>query len=64
MATKQELSAAYNESTERVYRILDEDGVNMADATVRLTALGWVYQDNVDGFELLSADDAARLIDG
>lgn len=59
---KQELSAAYNESNEPVHTIVDEEGDNMANATVRLAARGWVYQDDVDGFELLSAEDADRLI--
>lgn len=62
MATKQELRAAYEASSEPVHQILDEDGDNMADATLRQTALGWIYQDNVDGFELMDDDNAQRLL--
>ena len=62
MNTKQELREAYDTSTQPEHRIVDEDGANMANATLRQTDLGWVYQDDVDGFELLSAEDAERLL--
>lgn len=37
--------------------VLNEDGVNMANTEVRLTAIGYVYVDNVDGYELISESE-------
>lgn len=60
---RQRLSEAYDASQEPIYRIVDEDGDNVAEATLRHTPLGWVYQDEVDGFDLLTDADAAILIE-
>lgn len=44
-----------------VFLVLDEEGVNMADAQVRQLPTGsWLYVDDVDGWDVLT--DVSRLI--
>lgn len=57
MVTKDEIEAAYLASSSPVYRVMDDEGRNMAEAKVRLTGLGWVYVDEVDGWSLISVND-------
>lgn len=41
-----------------IYRVIDEDGVNVSQARIRrLTADLWLYVDDIDGYEIL--DDGA-----
>jgi len=39
--------------TSTIYLVLDEVGVNMADAQVRKFGDVWLYVDSMDGFEIL-----------
>ena len=57
---RERLERYFKESTEPVFLVVDEEGVNMANAKVRQTEIGWVYVDEVDGWDLL--DDVEGLI--
>lgn len=46
-----------------VYRVVDEDGNNVAGAQIRhLEGRHWFYVDDTDGYSVMHEDAAGRLI--
>ena len=46
-----------------VYRVLDEEGGNVASGCVRhLLGHHWLYVDETDGYQVMEDDDAERLM--
>lgn len=46
-----------------VYRVLDEDGSNVAEGRVRhLIGRYWLYVDETDGYDVIEDDAVERLI--
>ena len=45
-----------------VYRVVDEEGVNVAGGQIRRLGQGhWLYVDNTDGYEIMEEDAAVDL---
>ena len=65
MATQDELAELWDQLTGAdTYRVLDDDGVNMANAMARKldTRDGtWLYVDEVDGYRVIDAEDIRSL---
>lgn len=63
--TQQELSELWDQLVGAdTYRVLDDEGVNMAEAMVRKldTREGtWLYVDEVDGYRVIDAEDIRSL---
>jgi ATP-dependent protease HslVU (ClpYQ) ATPase subunit len=62
--SQQELSELWDSLSDgATYRVLDEDGVNMAGAMVRrIDEETWLYVDEVDGYRVVSDEDVQRLL--
>lgn len=46
-----------------IYRVVDEEGNNMADAQIRhLTGKYWLYVDDTDGYQVLPESDVESLV--
>ena len=57
-----ELSELYDALRSKEYRVVDESGVNVANATIRhFYGDSWLYQDDTDGFRLLDETEVADL---
>jgi hypothetical protein len=55
--------AVWHACTGPVYRVVDEDGNNMADAEVRhFHREQWLYVDSIGGFGLFDAADARGML--
>lgn len=61
--SKPHLMAVWNALDTPVYRVVDENGVNMAGAFIRrLDKKHWLYVDDADGYEVMAEDYAANLL--
>lgn len=65
MATQDELAEQWDQlAGADTYRVLDEDGENMAGAMARKLDTRentWLYVDEVDGYRVIDAEDIQRL---
>lgn len=51
-----DMSAVWDSLTTPIYRVIDEDGVNVAEAKLRrFYGRYWLYVDEVDGYEILES---------
>jgi len=58
-----DMQAVWDAAGSPVYRVIDEDGVNVVDCMARrLTAKLWLLVDDTDGYQLIEHEDAERLI--
>lgn len=52
----------WNAVTTQIYRIVDEDGVNVAEGQCRkLDRYTWIYFDNTDGYQLMDDGDVQKF---
>jgi hypothetical protein len=61
--TQDELRAAWDTLRSRVYRILDDEGRNMAEAKIRAYRDGYLYVDEEDGWIYMNAENGKSLIE-
>jgi hypothetical protein len=59
---RDDIIEAWDASEEPIWAVLDDEGLNMADARLRHTSLGWVYVDEEDGWSVEDGDHAQRLL--
>jgi hypothetical protein len=53
---------SWDASEEPIWAVLNDEGLNMADARLRHTELGWVYVDEEDGWSVEDVEHAQRLL--
>lgn len=60
--SRAELSDVWDATDTPIYRVIDDDGVNVAGAQLRrLTDAQWLYVDDDDGYRLISHEQAVSL---
>jgi hypothetical protein len=61
--TRADLERHFDESNIGI-KIYDEDGINMENAEVRRTAIGYIYCDDIDGYEFITKEELQTLTQG
>ncbi len=59
--TREELERYFDESTEPIRLVVNEHGENIENAEVRKTEIGYIYTDDVNGWELITESEYRRL---
>ncbi len=59
--TREDLERYFDESTEPIRRVVNEHGIQIENAEVRKTEIGYVYVDDVSGWELITNDEYRAL---
>ena len=63
IADSDSLSERWGELTTPIYRLVDEEGYNAANGAIRQCGVGWIYVDDMDGWEWMDAEEGALLVD-
>ncbi len=62
MASQDELKKTWESLDSLIYRVLDADGNQVANAQVRQSGEGWLFFDDEDGYIELSNDEVHDLV--
>lgn len=61
--SRPELAPLWEALETPIYRVIDEEGVNVANGAIRrLDKRHWLYVDDTDGFSVVDDDDAENLL--
>lgn len=62
MASQDELRKAWDAQDSLIYRVLDADGNQVANAQVRQYGDGWLFYDDEDGYIELDNEQVHNLV--
>jgi len=58
--TREDLERYFDESNIGI-KIYDENGINIENAEVRRTAIGYIYCDDIDGYEFITKEELQAI---